>query len=234
MAEPNSGQPSAIPGRATRIVLVDDHRVVREALAYSLDQEPDFQVVGSWPEAESALAFLDSASFDVALLDYSLPGMDGISATRRMLQEHPQIRTLILSMHCQEKLVLDAFEAGVRGFLPKDCSVAELTEAIRTVLKGDTVISPRIASQLIAFCQRLRDGDGDGPPNPLTAIQLEILRLAASGYANKEIADRTGLPLNTVKLRLKEIFTRLNARDRTHAVLVALRMGLFGLDDPEG
>lgn len=230
MAEPETARGA----RTTRLVLVDDHRVLREALARSLDEEADFQVVGSWSEAEQALAFLDSSAFDVALLDYSLPGMDGISATRRMLQDHPEIRTLILSMHCHERLVLEAFEAGVRGFLPKDCSVAELTGAIRTVLQGDTVISPRIASQLIAFCRRLRDGEGGGAPNPLTPVQLEILRLAASGYANKEIADRTGLPLNTVKLRLKEIFARLNARDRTHAVLVALRRGLFGLDDPEG
>ncbi len=225
-SESNHPQPA-------RIVLVDDHRIVREAIARSLASEEGFRIVGSWSDAEAALSYLESGDFDLAILDYSLPGMDGVTATRRILQERPGVRTLILSMHCNESLVLEAFESGVRAFLPKDCSVGELTEAIRTVLEGGTVISPRIASNLIAFCRRLRDGDGQQASNPLTSIQLEILRLAASGYANKEIADRTGLPLNTVKLRLKEIFVRLNARDRTHAVLVALRMGLFGLDDPE-
>ncbi len=218
-------------GEVARVVLVDDHGILREGLARALEQEKDLRVVGVWSEAEKALRYLESERFDVAVLDYHLPGMDGITATRRMLEVHPEIRAVILSMHCQEALVVEAFEAGVAAFLPKESSVTELVEAIRQVRQGETVLSPKITRQILDFCRRSRNRDGE--PEVLTEVQVQILRMAACGYANKEIADRLGMPLNTVKLRLKEIFARLDARDRTHAVILALRLGLFGLDDTE-
>lgn len=217
-----------------RIALIDDHTVVREAIARTLSQEPDFEIVGSWAAAERAISFLEGGMFDVAVVDYRLPGMDGIAAARRMKEMHPRIQVIILSMYCREEYILEAFEAGVMAFLPKEISVAELADAIRTVLKGESVLSPRITRQLIEFCQRLKQGDGQTPVPALSQQHVQILRLAGSGYANKEIADRLGLNVNTVKLRLKEAFARLDARDRTHAVITALRLGLFEIDEDDG
>ena len=215
-----------------RIAIIDDHTIVRESIAKALGQEADFEIVGSWSSAEQAIAFLESGgSFDLAVVDYRLPGMDGIAATRRMREMRPEIQVIILSMYCREEYILEAFEAGVMAFLPKETSVAELADAIRTVLKGESVLSPRITRQLIEFCQRLKQGDGQTAVPALSQQHVQILRLAGFGYANKEIADRLGLNVNTVKLRLKEAFTRLDARDRTHAVITALRLGLFEIDE---
>lgn len=217
--------------RKARIVLIDDHTVVREAIAKTLAQEADFEIVGSWPGAERAVSYLETNSFDVAIVDYRLPGMDGIAAARRFKEMRPEVQVIILSMYCREEYILEAFEAGVMAFLPKEVSVTELAETIRTVLKGESVLSPKITRQLLEFCQRLKQGDGESAAPALTHQHVQVLRLAGCGYGNKEIADRMGISVNTVKARLKESYTRLEARDRTHAVITALKLGLFDVDE---
>ena len=218
----------------TRIALIDDHTVVREAIAKTLGQEADFEVVGSWSNAERAVDYLEGgATLDVAVVDYRLPGMDGIAAARRFKELCPQLQIIILSMYCREEYILEAFEAGVMAFLPKEVSVTELADSIRTVRKGESVLSPKITRQLLEFCQRLKQGDGESTVPILPPQHIQVLRLAGCGYANKEIADRLGLSVNTVKLRLKESYLRLDARDRTHAVIMALKQGLFDIEPGE-
>ena len=213
---------------AVKLILVDDHTVAREALAMALKQESGFDVVGSWPDAESALA--STTPFDLAIVDYRLPGMDGNRATRRLRELHPQAPVIILSGFCREEQILEAFEAGAAGFLPKEVSIAELIETLRAVLQGQTILSPRVARRILEYCTSSKRANGH--PG-LKESHIEVLRLAGCGYANKEIAEHLYIPVDTVKQRLKEAFHYLGARDRTQAVLAALRHGLFELEDCE-
>ena len=210
-----------------RIVIVDDHAVLRESLASVLDGR--FRVVGAWADAESALPYLAEQPVEVAILDYALPGVDGICAARQIKALRPETKCMLLSMHCQKRQVLEAFDAGMMAYLPKEVSMTELIDAIDRVLRGEFVLSPLITRQLVTYLT----ADG-GAVADLTGQHVDILRLAGCGFANQQIADRLGLNVNTVKLRLKEANTRLGTRDRTHAVVVALQRGLFGLEDAVG
>ncbi len=222
-----------------RVMLVDDHALFREGLALLLKGRPNLQVVAEAATGEEALAQLESAHPDLVLLDLNLPGIGGVEACRLLKERAPELRVVILTMSDDLESIFEAVRAGACGYLLKDIASQNLLEAIDQIDREGGILEPFLARRLLAEFSGPRSAprtvEPAVTPGPvLSPRETEILRKVVDGLSNKEIADRTGLPLNTVKLRLKEIFTRLNARDRTHAVLVALRMGLFGLDDPEG
>lgn len=201
-----------------RILLVDDHLIVRRGLASLLNDASDLEVVAEAASGEEALALASEHKPDVIVLDLRLRDMSGIEVAAEL----PEFRILMLSSFMQEEDVRRAFEAGVLGYLSKDKNSDELLEAIREVGEGRQYLPPEI-SLLLAKSEWSAH---------LTERELEIVQWIARGRANKEIGQQLGLSENTVKNHVKSILSKLNAKDRTHAVTEALKRGLFQLGGP--
>jgi DNA-binding NarL/FixJ family response regulator len=207
------------------IIIIDDHTILRESLADSLGKVQDLEVVGHWASTEEALSFIKSNKIDMAILDYALPGIDGIASSVKIRELQPDTKTIILSMFSDTMCILDALARGVLGYFPKEICVRDLIEAIRCILRGETVLHPKIADKLRDYFSDLVKSSGIR--GGLTAEEIMILGHAGNGSSNKEIAGKTGLSIDTVKFRLKEIFCKLGAKDRAHAVCLAMRRGLI-------
>ena len=212
-----------------KIIIIEDHTIFREILAEALTKEDDIEVVGHWSYASEAFSFLEENKVDLVIIDKILPDMDGIEVTRKIKKLYPSIDVIILTMVKNEEDVLEAFGAGVNGYLPKEESTNELIRAIHRVIKGQSFISPLITHDFYNVCMRI--GDKINKDQLLTNEHIKILNLIRSGYSNKEISDQLGLKVGIVKSRISEILYRLNAKDRTHAVIIALKMNLIKLED---
>ncbi len=204
--------PSSYP---IAIMLVDDHLIVRRGLASLIEDEPDLAVVAEASSGEEAITLASQRRPDVIVLDLRLRDMSGIEVANALRG----YKILMLSSFMQEEDVRRVFDVGILGYLSKDKDSGELLKAIRTVARGDQYIAPEI-SLLLAKSEH---------SNHLTGRELEILQLVAQGKANKEIGELLSVSENTVKNHLKSILSKLNAKDRTHAVTEALKRGLFQL-----
>jgi len=205
-----------------RVMLVDDHLVVRKGLASLLDDEEDLTVVAEAGSGAEAIAQFAATKPDIAVLDLRLPDMSGIDIAKSLKESDPEAKLMILSSFRQEEDVHRAFEAGVLGYLSKDASSPELLEAIREVASGRRWVPARV-SQLLAK---------HASENHLSKRETEILALIANGMANKEIGAHLGLAENTIKNHVKSILAKLSARDRTHAVTEGLKRGILQLTEP--
>jgi len=199
-----------------RIVLIDDHFVVRSGLAASLELEDDLQVLGEAETGEAALAIYQDHQPDVVLMDLQLPGISGIEATQQLLSTHPQARVLIFSTFARDEEIARALRAGALGYLQKSASRDELIQAIRTVASGTQSLPPDIAHRL---SERHSQAD-------ITPRELEILTLVTRGNANKEIAATLGIAEDTVKQHVSRILHKLKVSDRAQATAEAIRLGL--------
>jgi DNA-binding NarL/FixJ family response regulator len=207
-----------------RIVVVDDHPIVRQGLVAALDDEPDFEVVGASGTAEEALTLVARLRPDVALLDLELPGMSGIEAIPRLLEACPTVRILVFTAYDTDERVLAAIRAGAKGYLLKGAAVAEIAGAVRTVAGGGTAVAPSVAAKL-ADAVRAPRGAG-----PLTAREREVLRLIAQGLPGKQIAGALSISERTVKFHTASLIRKLGADNRAQAVALAAQRGL--LDPP--
>jgi two-component system response regulator DevR len=207
-----------------RILIVDDHEMVREGLKTILEPESDLEVVGEAASAEGLGELVARTGPDVLLLDARLSGQNGPEVCKVLLQEHPELRVLMVSTFSDADLVDASMQAGAKGYVIKDIERFELRQSIRAVYRGETVIDGAVAGPLL---ERLRTGNGDAQIRhaPLNRGQLEILALIAEGYSNREIAARVHLSENTVKTHVQEIFRRLNVDSRVEAALRASREG---------
>jgi len=204
-----------------RLVVVDDHPVVREGLVASLEDDPEFQVVGAVGSAEEAVRVVSSTRPDVILLDLELPGVGGLDAIPMLTAVHPDARILILTAYDTDERVLGAIRAGARGYLLKGASLEEITRAIRTVHAGESYLEPRIASKVMAQLHpRPR-------PTALSDRERVVLRLVAGGRSNKQIAQHLGITERTVKFHVTSILNKLGADNRAQAVAVAAQRGLL-------
>ena len=206
-----------------RLLVVDDHPVVRAGMVAMLGEEPDFEVVGEAADGAQALARVPVLTPDVVLMDLRMPGMDGAEATARIvaLADPPQV--LILTTYDTDADIIRAVEAGARGYLLKDAPTVVLADAIRRASRGQTVLAPPVAARL---AERLR-----APAVPdLTGRELEVLRLVAIGRSNSEIGHALFIGEATVKTHLGRAFTKLGVTDRTAAVTAAYRLGLIDLE----
>lgn len=213
-----------------RVMLVDDQRLMREGLRTILELEDDLQVAA---EAEDGLAALEayaSVQPDVVLMDIRMPRLDGVEATRRLCQQWPQARVIILTTFDEDALVFDGLRAGALGYLLKDVSGAELAEAIRKVAAGGALIEPSVARKVLAEFTRMapaiRPSAGQFE-EPLSDREQEILRLVAQGANNRQIAGQLFLAEGTVKNYISTIFDKLHVTDRTQAALRARELGLL-------
>ncbi|HZU00978.1 MAG TPA: response regulator transcription factor [Ktedonobacteraceae bacterium] len=208
-----------------RLLIIDDHEMVREGLKAILVSEPDFSIVGEAANAEQALELVERLRPDIALLDIRLPGVSGIEVCRTMTERYPQTAVIILTTFTDENLVAQCVQAGARGFIVKDIERFDLKRAIRAVARGEAAIDSKAAVAVLAQLRRAPKVNAEPFPEPLSSQQLVILRLVAQGLSSKEIATRLYLSENTVKGYVQEILHRLGVKNRTEAVMVAVKQG---------
>ena len=199
-----------------RVLIADDHAVVRQGLRTFLDLQDDIEVVGEAADGAEAVAQAERLAPDVVLMDLVMPGVDGVEAIRRLGERVPAARAVILSSFIDDDRVFPVVRAGAAGYLLKDVQPAELVDAIRTVHGGGALLHPRVAARLLA------EVAGD----PLTPREREVLALLGRGMANKVIARELGLAEKTVKAHVSSILAKLGVADRTQAALYAVREGL--------
>ncbi|MFD4225923.1 response regulator [Streptomyces sp. NPDC058545] len=221
---------SAGPQPAVRIVVADDHQVVRTGFAALLDTQPDFSVVGTACDGAEAVRTCVDLRPDVVLMDVRMPGTDGIEATRQLAASVPDgPRILILTTFDLDEYVYDALRAGASGFLLKDVTAERLFDAVRVIAAGQALLAPTVTRRLISeFAGRYRKPN-PAPPATLAALtprETEVLRLMAEGLSNLEVATRLLITEETVKTHVSRILTKLALRDRTQAVVTAYESGL--------
>ncbi len=213
-----------------RIVVADDHEVVRTGFAGLLDTQPDFTVVGTAADGAEAVRISHDRAPDVVLMDIRMPGMDGIEATRHLTRpgDGPP-RVLILTTFDLDRYVYEAIRAGASGFLLKDVTAERLFEAVRVIAAGDALLAPAITRRLItefAALHRPPDAPQSSALASLTARETQVLRLVAEGLSNLEIAGRLTVTEETVKTHVSRVLAKLGLRDRTQAVVTAYETGL--------
>jgi DNA-binding NarL/FixJ family response regulator len=213
---------------AIRVVLADDHALVRAGMRSLLNGMSQVQVVGEAASGEEALELATSERPDVVLMDIAMKGMSGLEAAARMRERHAAVRVVILSMHAGEEYVLQALRAGAVGYLLKDAATGELELALRSVMRGESWFSPAVSRQVVeGYVQRV---GGEAAAEVLTARQREVLRLVAGGKSTKEIAYDLALSVKTVETHRAQIMERLGIRDVAGLVRYALRTGLVPPD----
>jgi DNA-binding NarL/FixJ family response regulator len=211
-----------------RVLLADDHRMLREGLRRSLTDE-GFDVVGEADNGEQAVRLVSELTPDVVLMDVSMPEMDGVEATRRIREDGSASRVLMLTMHADKDVLADAIRAGASGYLVKDCSTEEVAEAIRMAANGDTDLSPLLAASMLDEVRRLEAPTAGDEQHVITKREEEVLQRIADGCSTSEVAAQLYISQKTVKNHLASIYQKLDARDRTQAVLQAVRMGIVHL-----
>jgi DNA-binding NarL/FixJ family response regulator len=213
-----------------RILLAEDHILVRESLRQYIDKETDLEVVGEAGDGEQMVKLASELKPDLIIADIAMPKINGIDATKQLKELNIQIPVLILTAYDLDQYVFPVLEAGAAGYLLKDISGQELIESIRRVYRGDSVLHPTIMSKVM---QRFRK-EAAGPTEPsldlLTDREVEVLTLAAHGKTNKEIAEELVVSVRTVEAHLGHIFTKLDVSSRTEAVILALKKGWVGLE----
>ncbi len=211
-----------------RVLVVDDEALVRDGLRAIAELEADIDVVGEAAEGGEAIRLVRDLRPDVVLMDIRMTGMDGIEATRRVLAEPDPPKVVVLTTFDRNEYVYDAMKAGASGFLLKDVRRGQLTDAIRTVVAGDTLVAPAITRRLVEeFCRApAPDVARSAELAALTAREVEVLQLIGRGLANAEIAATLFIGATTVKTHVARILTKLNLRDRAQAVIVAYETGL--------
>ena len=215
-----------------RILIADDHAVVREGTRQFLEREDDLEVVGEAADGEEAIRLVGSLNPDVAIMDISMPNIDGIEATRQIKARYPKVAVLILSAYDDDQFVFSLLEAGAAGYLLKSVRGNELINAIREVSAGESVLHPTIARKVLnRFTNITNETQKQKTQDILTEREIEVLQLATQGSSNQEIADRLYLSLRTVQSHLNHIFNKLQVSSRTEAVVHALKEGWVTLDD---
>lgn len=212
-----------------RILLVDDQTMFRAGMKILLSSQADFEIVGEAADGEEALQKTASLRPDVVLMDLRMPVLDGAAATRRIHAAHPQVRVIVLTTFDEDEAIFDGLRSGAIGYLLKDAPTDKLYEAIRSAHKGESFIQPSVAARLVAEFSRL----SAQPPamqqlaEPLSAREMDVLRLLANGATNREIASQLVLAEGTVKNYVTNIFNKMGVDDRTSAAMRAKELGLI-------
>jgi DNA-binding NarL/FixJ family response regulator len=203
-----------------RLIVVDDHAVMRAGVIALLAGEQTIEIVGEAGDGRSALALVEAHDPDVALVDLRMPGVDGVATTTEIGARHPRTRVLILTTYDTDDDIERGVEAGAIGYLLKDATREQLVDAVHAAARGETVLAPRVAEKLIARLRRPAQA-------PLTPRELDVLKAVADGLTNAEIGSRLVIAEATVKTHLLRLFAKLEVNDRTHAVVVALDRGFL-------
>jgi DNA-binding NarL/FixJ family response regulator len=213
-----------------RLLLADDHRMLRESLRRAMEDN-GFDVVGEAADGEEAVRLAEKFRPDVVLMDVTMPVLDGVSATRRVRDQIPGTQVVILTMHADREVLVDAIRAGAAGYLVKDCSTEDVVDTIRRAASGETAVSPELAASMLGEVRELVRQEETGTAEPIISKrEEEVLQLIADGLSTTEVAAKLYISVKTVKNHLASIYQKLDTRDRTQAVLQAVRMGIVRLD----
>lgn len=210
-----------------RILIADDHPIVRQGLATVLEQENDLSVVGQAINGVEAVAKARQLLPDIILMDLQMPEMDGVEAINRIMAEELKAGIIILTTYDTDDHIFRGIEAGARGYLLKDSPPDEVVKAIRTVNRGESLIEPRVASRLLDRLGQL--SRGPAPESTLSRREIEVLEVMATGAANKQIANELSIGQSTVKTHIVRIFNKLGVNGRTEAVAEAVKKGIIKL-----
>jgi NarL family two-component system response regulator LiaR len=209
--------------RVIKVLLAEDHVVVREATAEVIDQQPDMVVVGQAGPGVEAIALALQCEPDVVVMDIAMPRVNGLEATRQIRTDLPRCRVLVLTAHLEERNIIQLLRAGAAAYLPKTVGLEALLETIRAVARGESVLPPEIAAVVLGH---LRDEEPEEDADcPLTERELEVLKSAAGGMTNAEIARRLAISVRTVEAHLTHVYDKLGAGSRTEAVVRAMKEG---------
>lgn len=216
----------------TRIVLADDHPLLRKALRDLLEKEAAFEIIGEAGDGEEAVMLATQIMPDVVIMDISMPNLDGLQATQQIKARCPNVAVLVLTVHTDDECILEILKAGAAGYLIKSAFGDEVVHAVRAVATGDMVLSAPIGQRLLKQAARF-------PTRPvqleagekLSARELEVLKLTARGLSNKDVASALGIKLRTVKGHLADVFSKLRVASRTEAVIAGLQAGFLSMDD---
>jgi len=212
-----------------RILLADDHHVIRSGLQALFKREKEIAIVGEASDGDQAVQLAKQLKPDVALLDISMPAMSGLDATRRIKEQHPDIKVIILTIHENESYVYQMIRAGANGYLLKNTDKNELLEAIRTVMAGEQFFSPGISRMMVdEHFKRVQQGHGDIHPTiqNLTSREVEVLRHIAQGHTNKEIADMLSISVRTVNSHRTNLMRKLNIHETAGLTRFAVQQGI--------
>ena len=210
-----------------RVLLADDHTLLREGLRRALE-EAGLEVVGEAADGAQAIALAEQHQPDVVLMDVSMPGTDGVEATRAIRTRYPAVDVVILTMHADPAVVQSAVRAGAAGYLVKDCTTDDIVSLLSDVASGEASLSAGLASSMLDVAAQ-DDSPSDGPPM-LTNREQQVLRLIADGASTPEVAEAMFISTKTVRHHLSSIYEKLESRDRTQAVVRAVRMGIIRID----
>ena len=211
-----------------RLMLADDHRMLREGLSRSMREE-GFDVVAEARNGAEAVQLATQVKPEVILMDVTMPELDGVEACRQIRDALPEARVVMLTMHADQDVLANAIRAGASGYLVKDCSTNEIASAVRMAAAGDTALSPQLAATMLNEVRRM-DQPVPEQERVVTKREEEVLQLIADGCSTPEVAEKLFISQKTVKNHLASIYQKLDARDRTQAVLSAVRMGIVHLD----
>lgn len=204
-----------------KVLVVDDHPVVREGLTLFLTGQDDLELAGQASSGEEAVEMANQVKPNVILMDLKMPGIGGIEAIRRIKKDNPSVKILALTVYTEDEYVKEALRAGALGYLLKEVSQAELLKAIRAVMRDESYLAPKVVAALVSELDESRK------KARLTKREKEVLQFMAEGLTNKEIADRLDLGVETIKTHARNIYEKLGAADRAQAVAIALRKGFF-------
>jgi len=209
-----------------KILLVDDHRIMRAGLRSLLEKESDMKVVAEASDGRTAVRLVREVTPDVVIIDITMPDLNGVEATHQILAESPNVKVLALSMHSDEQFVAGMLKAGASGYLLKDCASEELCQAIRAVIGGETYLSPRIASIVVEDYRRELSKEQLTKAPELTAREREVLQLVAEGETSKRIAQRLHVSVKTVEAHRQQIMDKLNIHTVAGLTKYAIRKGI--------
>lgn len=211
-----------------RVLLADDHRMFRQGLREMIERKPDFEVVGEAGTGTEALAMIERLHPDIVLLDIQMPELNGVAVAQELARQRSPIKIVMLTMYREDQQLVDAIQAGARGYLLKDADADELIAVLTRVQRGESAIDPALTTHMFDAIRRLSAKESD--VGALTERERDILQLLAAGHDNKTIAVRLHLSEKTVGNRLSEIFAKLGVANRTQAALVAVQRGLIRPD----
>jgi DNA-binding NarL/FixJ family response regulator len=220
--------------QAIRVLVVDDHPVVREGISAMLSRISSLAVLGDAADGQQALDMVRSLKPDVVLMDLRLPVMDGVMATARIVRDFPETKVLILTTYDQDEMIVSGLRAGAKGYLLKDAPKEEIARAISRVHVGEMVLHPIVAARMVEYATGAAGAPAEQPvvttaEGPLSERENDVLRCLADGMANKEIAARLNIAEATVKTHLVHLYAKLGVSDRTEAVTAAIRQGWLRL-----
>lgn len=213
--------------KVVRVVLVDDHEIVRAGLKSLLSKEADIHVIAVAAAADEGLRLIEELRPDVAVVDYSLPGMTGTTLCEAIVKRHPAVSVIILTTYLDDHVLRQSVRAGAKAFVYKDVEAKDLKRAIRAVASGEHVLDPKVAGRVMKWANKSVARRLIGASRPLSIRELEVLRLVAKGATNPKIADEMGISVNTVKTYLDRVLSKLECNSRVEAAALASRWGLL-------